>query len=226
MSDRHSVVSPSPELSENVTEPTDFPVEKVKRSRWLFFCAAYGFFGLAVGMDSTYDLRNYHFFDPFWVFVDGMRGVAPGGAQSFLNPLLSAPFYFGPRYLPPILFQILIGAVQGLSGPLLYLIARELKLTKPQAFFTALLGMYASTALSEVGNAQGDTLVAPLLLGAVLFLLRTANYPSLSPKVQVRYYLIAGLLAGAAVGLKETVVCLGFGIGVLTLETRRVRRTS
>ncbi len=194
---------------------------RVRWSRWLLFSFSYGFIGLAMGMDSTFDLRNYHFFNPFWVFVDGMHGVAPAGQQSFLNPLISAPFYFGARYIPAVPFQFFIGAIQGLAGPLLYLIARELRLSRFQALVTAICGMFGATALSEVGNAQGDTLIAPLLLLAFLLILRTANYSQLSRWTVVRYLVGAGLLVGASVGLKETVVCVGLGIAVFSVAISR-----
>jgi hypothetical protein len=196
-------------------------VEKVRRrTRW-FFAVAYGFIGLVMRQDATYDLRNYHFFAPYWVFINHLHSIAASGEQTFINPLISTPFYFGPRYLPPMLFQFIIGTVQGLSGPLLYLIARELRLSKPVAIFAAFSGMVAATALSEIGNAQGDTLIAPLLFGALLFILRVANRPLMPSRNRLRTMALAGLMAGAAVGLKETVVCIALALGVLTLTSSR-----
>ncbi len=202
------------------------PIEKLRRRWWLLFSVTYGFFGLATGQDATYDLRNYHFFDPWWVFVNHMHDIAAGGEQTFINPLISTPFYFGPRYVSPVLFQFLVGAVQGLSGPLLYLIARELRLNKLLAWFSAVCGVVAATAVSEIGNAQGDTLIAPLLFGAILLVLRMANRPPSATKVRLRTLVLAGVLTGGAVGLKETVVCIGVAIGVLTLTVARDWKSS
>ncbi len=213
------------QMVDEVVEPTDElgerPVEKVgRRWRWIF-AVAYGFCGLIMRQDATYDLKNYHFFAPYWVFFNHLHSIAASGEQTYINPLISTPFYLGPRYLPPILFQFIIGTVQGLSGPLIYLIARELRMSKPLAFFAAFSGMIAATALSEIGNAQGDTLIAPLLFGAILFVLRMANRQMTPKKIRYRTFALAGLMAGAAVGLKETVVCIVVAIGVLTLTTTR-----
>lgn len=217
MTDANTDLAPDSSLDQD----PGLPIERVRRrTRW-FFAIAYGFFGLAMRQDATYDLRNYHFFAPFWVFFNHLHSIAASGEQTFINPLISTPFYFGPRYLPPMLFQFLIGTVQGLSGPLLYLIARELRIRKPMAIFCAFSGMIAATALSEIGNAQGDTLIAPFLFGSLLLVLRVANRPETPTRNQLRTMALAGLMAGAAVGLKETVVCIALAIGVLVLALSR-----
>jgi hypothetical protein len=213
-------------MTDQLTLAAQRPVATVRRRWWLLFSVAYGFFGLAMGEDATYDLRNYHFFDPYWAFINHFHDIAAAGEQSYLNPLISTPFYFGPRYLPPILFQFLIGTIQGLSGPLLYMIARELRLKKALSVFVAFAGMVTATALSEIGDGQGDTLIAPLLFVAILLVLRVANRPSEATAWKVRTLILAGLATGAAAGLKETVVCIAIAIGVLTLTSARDLRSA
>jgi hypothetical protein len=79
------------------------PLQAVLGRKWerlpaLMFVLGFAVCGAAsvlMGQDNNWDLRNYHYYNPF-AFVTGRIGYdfAPAQRQSYLNPLLDLPFYF------------------------------------------------------------------------------------------------------------------------------------
>ena len=99
-------------------------------ARWLTIAALivfpfiYGLVALHRGEDADWDLLNYHFFDPYWVLVNHQRDIMPAQLQTYYNPLIDIPFYYAARHLSGRTVAYGIAVVQGLSFPILYLIAR------------------------------------------------------------------------------------------------------
>jgi len=80
--------------------------------RWTVFIAApliFGVWSLALGQDANWDLRNYHWYNPYallhWRFDQDM---APASIQSYLSPLFDIPWY--------LLAQIATARVVGFTG--------------------------------------------------------------------------------------------------------------
>ena len=97
-----------------------------------------------------------------------MRDVVPAQLQTYLSPFLDIPFYFAAQHLPPRLTAALLATIEGTAFPLLYLINRHFTARRLVALGLAGLGMFTAGAISEVGNIMGNSLVAPLFLGAIL----------------------------------------------------------
>ena len=53
-----------------------------------------GIVSLARGLDASWDLRNYHFYNP-WAWLNNRLyyDYAPAQIQSYLNPLPDLPYY-------------------------------------------------------------------------------------------------------------------------------------
>jgi len=168
------------------------------------FPILYGFFAILLGQDADYDLLNYHYFDPYWAFVNHMADIAPAHTQTFLNPLLDTPFYFAANHLPGRLVGFLLGAAAGVSFVPLYLIGRDLLNSRWPALALAALGMFTAGAWSEAGTIFGDSLTAPLFLFSVWLVLRTIRVDAVSSGQRRALILVAlaGLLAGVGAGLK------------------------
>ena len=81
---------------------------------------------------ANFDLGNYHYHNA-WSWLNGRfdADLAPAWFHSYLNPLEDVPFYLGNRYLPGRLLAFLMGLIQGVSFPLLYLLARRLVFHAP-----------------------------------------------------------------------------------------------
>ncbi len=148
------------------------------------------------GQDVNWDLQNYHRYDPFALLHDRYaRDVAPGGPQSFLNPLPYLPVYVLQRLLPPLPAGLLVAAAQAICLALAWSIARTLDRRPVAAAAATLAAITGPMTLSELGTSFSDLVLAALPLASILLTLRA---PSASRP------LLAGLLTGLAIGMKPT----------------------
>jgi hypothetical protein len=160
---------------------------------------------VARGQDANWDLQNYHAYDAFallhWRYG---RDVAPAGPQSYLNPLPYVLPYLLRRHLPAVLAAVLLAAVQAVVVPLAWALsgcvveARD----RPALTVRALATVAAVTGalgMSEIGTSFSDGLLASFVLAAMLAVLHAGG-----GRRADRLHGLAGLVAGAAVGLKLT----------------------
>ena len=163
----------------------------------------YGLVALHRGEDADWDLMNYHFFDPFWVLRNHQFDIMPAQLQTYYNPVLDIPFYFAARHLSARTVAYGISFVQGLSFPILYLIARLFTRRRLLALVGAGLGIFAAGAFSEIGSVMGDTLTAPFLLGGILLGLHACRTPAHGARKRVlALAAAAGVASGFGSGLK------------------------
>ena len=163
----------------------------------------YGLVALHRGEDADWDLMNYHFFDPFWVLVNHQHDIMPAQLQTYYNPVLDIPFYLAARHLSARTVAYGIAFVQGLSFPILYLIARVFTRRRLLALAGAGLGIFAAGAFSEIGSVMGDTLTAPFLLGGILLGLHACRPPVHGARRRVlALAAAAGVASGFGSGLK------------------------
>jgi hypothetical protein len=180
----------------------------------------YGGVSQLLGQDVNWDLRNYHYFDPYWLLVNHMRDIMPAQLQTYYSPFLDIPFYLSVNHLSPRWIAFLIAVVQGTAFPILYLIGRQFTTRRLLSLTLAALGMCTSGALAELGTILGDTLIAPLLLGAILLGIQSvASGPRLGrpPSHPLRRVFCAGGLAGVATGLKPSGLPIAAGVIVAVL---------
>jgi hypothetical protein len=182
------------------------------------FPILYGLVALSLGADTNWDLLNYHFVDPYWVFINRMRDVMPAGIQTFSNPILDTPFYFAATHLPAKVVGFSLAVVQGLSFPLLYLISKKITSRRFLALVLASLGMFGAEAIGEIGNIMGDTLTSPFFLASVLAALYAiaarhgSEGASGRRQHSIQLALLAGVLAGIGAGLKLSGLPIALGV--------------
>lgn len=176
----------------------------------------FGLLALAFGQDANWDLRNYHFYNPY-AFLNGRFGydIAPAQLPTFYNPLLHVPFYWLVNALPPRGTGFVLGTVQGLNFVLLLLAARAvlgpaLRWTAP---VLALLGMAGAGGLSLLGTSFFDNVLTLFFLGSLVLLLRGHDRLLRGPLVDALWLAAgAGLVMGLAVGLKQTMAIYALGL--------------
>jgi hypothetical protein len=160
--------------------------------------AAYAWFA---GEDINWDWRNYHEYSAF-ALINGRfdQDVAPGGFQTFLNPLPYLPAYLLRHYVNAPCWGMLLGALHGLNLALIYWFSRIVLGGAANGWSLAasvVIAAFGPMTLSEVGTSFADILTAlPVVAGAGLML-------SANPRHRARY-VVAGVLIGAATGLKLT----------------------
>ena len=164
-----------------------------------------------IGAEADWDLRNYHLYDGFALLRGRLgRDIAPAQLQSFYAPLLDLLHALALAALnrQPALLGAVLALPQGLAGFLAFRLARALGLAPGPAAAAALIGVTGAAGASTFASAMSEMLPAAALLGALLLAeAETAGR--------------AGLLAGAAVGMKLTAA--PFAVGVFLLAPRRVR---
>lgn len=201
---------------------------------------AFGLLSLLLGQDTSWDLQNYHRYNP-WALLHGRwnTDLAPAGMQSYFNPLIDLPFYALTQALPPLAVGLLMGLLHGCCFIPLHAIARRLlpghskRLT---AAGLALGGCLGLIFLSQLGTTAGDDTAALPILCALALLLRLLDVREpQTARSALGLCLLAGAVAGVGVGLKLTqapyaagaflalllgrrdkpVLALAFGIGTL-----------
>ncbi|HKU07568.1 MAG TPA: hypothetical protein VJR30_15975 [Bradyrhizobium sp.] len=164
----------------------------------VFAGGAYSYFS---GEDINWDWRNYHEYGAFAVLNGRFDiDVAPGGFQTFLNPIVYVPAYILRHFVGPPFWGVLLGAIHGLNLIAVYWLARTL-LRDKSTFWTigASLAIAATgpMTLSEVGTSFADILTSIPIIAAVLLILVGSEKPDAR-------LILAGILMGGAVGLKLT----------------------
>ena len=193
-----------------------------------------GLLALILGADASWDHRNYHWYNA-WAYLSdrGGRDFMPSQGQFFLNPWLDVPFYLLATHLPLKCAFFLLGAVQGLNFPLLFMIAYAtltLHDTRRRAAAAAALaaaGLFSAIGISEIGAVFYDNVTSLGVLASLLLLLRRLDALQQAPEpAALRYAALSGLPAGLAAGLKMTSApyCMGLCVALLVL-TPQVRRS-
>src|SRR5258706_939873 len=177
--------------------------------------AAYAWFA---GEDTSWDWQNYHEYSAF-ALINGRfnEDVAPAGIQSFLNPVAFAPAYLLRHYVGAPFWGMILGSLHGLSLTLIYWVSRSVLGSAANAWTLAasiLSAAFGPMTLSEVGTSFADILTALPVIGGVGLILsaRAENR---------RSFVLAGLLIGAAAGLKLTNMVFFIGAAASLLFAAR-----
>src|SRR3979490_498190 len=177
--------------------------------------AAYAWFA---GEDINWDWRNYHEYSAF-ALINGRfdQDVAPAGIQTFLNPLAYLPAYLLRHHAGAPFWGMMLGSIHGLNLALIYWFSR-LVLSGAASGWTlaasVVIAAFGPMTLSEVGTSFADILTAlPVIGGLGLVLSGNAQHRG--------RYVIAGLLLGAAVGLKLTNMVFFIAAGASLLYAAR-----
>ncbi len=175
-------------------------------------------YALSAGEDINWDWQNYHDYAGFALLHGRFDvDVAPGGFQSYLNPLIYLLPYVLRHGLAAPWWGIVLGALHGLNLALIYWLTRNLQGQSghPAGPLAAMvIAAFGPMTLSEVGTSFADILTAlPIIAGVALMFVDGEG------QVQTRRLVIAGLLLGAAAGLKLTnaTFLIGAGISLLLL---------
>ncbi|WP_377809814.1 hypothetical protein ABNQ38_19485 [Azospirillum sp. A29] len=195
---------------------------------------AYGLLTLAFGMDANWDLRNYHWYNGYAMLTGRIgRDLLAAQMPTFYSPFLDVPFYWLATHLPARAAGFVWGTLQGINLSLLYLLASfslrnvpALKRTLT-AMALAVAGGLGGGTLGLIGTTFQDNVVSLGVLGAAAVI--AGSLPGIldgRPLPSFARVAAAGLLAGAAMGLKNPTViyAVGLCLGFLALPARPWRR--
>lgn len=184
---------------------------------------------LWLGQDASWDLRNYHFYNPYaWLQNRAGVDVAPAQLQSFLHPFADLPHYLMVKAGFP---SWLIGCALALPVAIsLYFLARLSQAANEHAksicgvLAILLIAGTGASGFPVIGSTMSEWHVTALFMAALWITFKENRPPSFST------CLLAGLLGGFAVGLKLTgsVFAVALGAMYLTLPglfTQKLQQT-
>lgn len=190
------------------------PNDTIGRGCCLVVPLLFGALSLWFGQDANWDLRNYHWYNPYALRA-GRFAVDLAAAQTstFYNPLLDVPFYLLADILPARVTGFMLGVLHGTNFILLYQIAKCLRL--PWRAAVAAIGVLGGGHLGLVGTSFQDNVASLFVLGGLLLLMRGAASSSLRGAVGA--ITGAAVLIGAVVGLKLPTAIYGVGLAAACL---------
>jgi len=207
----------------------------------LAFLAIPAFAGVALilGKEAGWDLRNYHWYDPY-ALLTGRIGfdLAVAHHATYYNPLIDVPFYWIGSHFPAWVAGVWLGGICGLAAAIVGGIAYRIvaledkRLRLAAAALLAILGMMGGGALGEIGKTTDDIAGALGALAGLLVLVSAPDRVARAAWNDIGAILVpAGILAGASAGLKLTtapyVVALAAALLVLRgTFSDRIRRTA
>ena len=194
---------------------------------WLFLGVVIAFwsvFVVALGKDTSWDFRNYHWYIPY-AFLNGRMGfdVAVAHQATYYNPLLDVPFYWLASHTHSWFALGAMGAVQGANVIPLYVLARQavtIEEHKLAAGALALLGVTGALTVSLYGTTYYDNVMSLFVLSSLTLVVSQRERLRNGPLGQtISIASLAGFLAGCAVGLKlpEAPFALGFAGALFVL---------
>lgn len=159
-----------------------------------------------LGKDMSWDTLDYHFYAGFSALHDRFGlDYFPAGSQTYFSPYVYVPFYLlASSRLPAILDASILAVAQSGILWLTYEIALQLAPNEDRRAWlmmtvcSVLLAFANPILLDQFGSSFADITTAELVLGGWLLLLLAVRMPS------VKYFVLAGLLLGAASALKLT----------------------
>ena len=200
--------------------------------------ACAGVASIFAGQDANWDLRNYHFYNP-WAWLHGRHGwdIAPAQLQSFHNPLIDIPFYaMVAAGWPARWIAFVMGLPAGMAGFALWKVAhllfRDVRVPQRTVAIVAALviGLTGIAGVAMLGTTMNEWPGTALVMIALWLVVRDLIYtrhglPAEPPfaSIRLRTLVLAGLLTGLACGLKLTAATFAAGITIALLVRRPMR---
>lgn len=160
---------------------------------------------LLLGLDSNWDLRNYHLYGPHALFTGRGGDIAPAQLQGWHNPLLDVPMYLvAVSGAPAKAVSVWLALPMMLSLACLLQLQRLCSEGMPSLgsrIALVLLALSGAAAWSTFAQSMNDGFVAAGVLAALRIALGRAGQIS-EGGGDVRRWMLAGLVAGAVAGLK------------------------
>jgi hypothetical protein len=199
--------------------------------RLLPFLLVSGAVSVYLGKDWSWDLLNYHFYNP-WALTHHRWGIDlfPAQSQTFFNPLLDLPFYkFASSQCADFVAVFVMGFPAGIAAYILWRLLESLEVSVPTSVETGVLrvaacivGMTGAAGFPQIGSSTGEWPVSALVLAGVLALILWYK-----GRLDDRWGMsLAGFAIGAAAALKLTAMIptLAVTITLPILLTRASRR--
>jgi hypothetical protein len=187
----------------------------------VFYFVLLGIVSLYLGQDISWDIRNYHFYNPYMFLTGRMQyDILPAQIQTFLNPTMDIPFFVAIYYLKihPAIVGFVLGGIHGLN---IWMVHQFVYFSTTASisnaskhflgFIAAVTSIRGAGYLSVLGTTIGDSTISLFVLGSLLIL---TYYLSKEKPISRDKIFLAGLVLGLGVGLKLTAAIYVISLGV------------
>ncbi len=208
-------------------------LRKEKIESFLIALFALGFAlasALWLGQDASWDLRNYHFYNPYaWLQNRANIDIAPAQLQSYFHPFADTPHYLMvkagyPSWVITCVLALPVALTLYFLGRL-FLVASSHSKPFYVVFPVLLMAGTGASGFSVIGSTMSEWHVTALFLAALWLSLKENGALSVTTALQ------SGLLGGLAVGLKLTGAGYAVALGAMYLcmpgsLVQRIRQTA
>lgn len=182
----------------------------------------FGLWALHAGQDACWDLRNYHFYNPYaFLHHRFCWDIAPAHRQTFHNPFFDLITYSIINFTPgPRTAEFLLGVFHGVAVfflikiALIIYAAEKPRLRYGYVALSVILGVMGAASLSQIGTAHDESQISIFIMVALFLVLKFIT----GAEIKRPYLcLIAGLILGLIVGFKLTAIsyAIAFFVGLL-----------
>jgi hypothetical protein len=187
-----------------------------------------GFLSVVLGQDANWDLKNYHLYNP-WAYFQSRLSIDlfAAGTQSYFSPILDIPYYMlSTQWFPnqPRLVAFVMGLPYGflifMTVVLSRLVIAPFVLSPMRRFFLATVvtgfGVSGVATISQVGTTFNEVVLAAIIVNGLFFIIDAVRQSNSDKKSTIlcNYFILSGLLFGAAAGLKLTACIYAPGAAV------------
>jgi len=192
-------------------------------------------FSLFLGQDASWDLRNYHYYNPHaWITNRGALDIAPAQMQSYFSPFADTVYY---KLVKAGFSSGVIGAVLAIpvAISLFFLGMISVQILPPEAgrfpvFAILVLAATGSSGFPVIGTTISEWHVTALFTASIWIAIRynvalrlNLKNNNLKDKNSIPIYFnilwfICGFLGGAGVGLKLTGGSYAIGLALMCLS--------
>jgi hypothetical protein len=174
-----------------------------------------------IGQDVNWDLRNYHIYGGYaFITKRWFYDFAPAQLQTFFNPLLHVLTFLVREHFSPRSSAVIFGLLQGANIFFVFQISQvlfqrwELRRRTLLSAANAAAGFCAAVNIGEIGATFGDNMASIPMLGGILLFVRYFMSEKSEKRIPILYLGSSGILMGAALALKLTVVVYIIGIAL------------
>jgi hypothetical protein len=213
-------------VAEKIVFPPEISTRVNARTRAIMVAACpilFALIALLLGKATGWDLRNYHWYNPYGLLNDRLGfDIAVGHHASYYNPLADVPLFWIATHLPAWVGGVFLGAMAGVVVDLIGITAYFLIPSRNErqrllsAAVIALIGASGAGALAAIGDPYNDIPAGLGSIAALCLLITRFEHLRRAPLdgTAVRTLLAAGICAGAAIGLKLTTAPYAVGLAV------------
>lgn len=204
---------------------------------FLFSAAITGLFGalsLGLGKDQSWDLLNYHFYNPYSLLYGRLRfDIAPAQLQTFLNPAIDLIPYLLMTHYDARVVSFILGALHGVNFLLVFGITRTLlrriQVSDSMCWVCCLaagaFGCYGAGFIQELGGQSHDNTISVFVLGGLWLAIKGVAQAEEGQIGTARSgkWIWSGFLVGLATGLKLTAApyAIAIAIGIIAAMPNR-----